>query len=623
MKRLFALLVLLFAAISLSAQAPPVDLEAELNALLNTPLTVASSKATSLRESPGVISVISGEEIAAVAPRNIDDVLRLVPGFQFGYDSQGSSGLMARSFWVYEGKVLILWNNLDISELLYGTTQLGDRFPVDQIKRIEIIRGPGSAIYGGSAELVVIKIVSKDADDVLGTVAGSAGYRYAKGFNDKEAGAMFADVFGGYKTTVGAEAISSSLGTGNTFVYANVTDDRLTVNFLGENMHKDTPVNELLYTNVIETQWVSQNALVKYKFGGPGLSVTPFVTYTKSIPWIDEAPGQYIRREDARFKSGFDGLASGGPWALGFGFANFTDHAAVSPQTTVSIPLNYVTGSTTVEQTDSSGYLEGSYTGAVNVVFGGRYDHNTVSGDKFVPRVALTKAWETFYVKVLFAEAFRTPDILNFGRPAILTEPILPETTRTYEVEVGQQWGANLLTANVYWSRLSNPLVWGLGPNSTGGYINGPDVTGTGLELSYKYKASWGFLNLGYAHAATDNNVNLWSVPSDVHTGVDAAKDQLTALVSCRFSPVVTGSANATYLSGRFYYDALGNVDYVKADVLLNANLTFNLKPWSIIVGGADLLNKKAGIFPGYNSGVNGLPGQGAEAFVKLKYNFK
>ena len=62
---------------------------------------------------------------------------------------------------------------------------------MDQIKRIEIIRGPGSAIYGGSAELVVIKIISKDADDI-DQVAGSAGYRYAKGFNAKEIGAMYA-----------------------------------------------------------------------------------------------------------------------------------------------------------------------------------------------------------------------------------------------------------------------------------------------------------------------------------------------------------------------------------------------------------------------------------------------
>ena len=162
MKRFIASMFLALTSVFAMAQAP-VDLEAELNALLNTPLTVASSKATSLRESPGVISVISGQEIAATAPRNINDVLRLVPGFQIGYDSQGSSGLMARSFWTYEGKNLIMWDNLDITELLYGTTTLGDRFPVDQIKRIEIIRGPSSSLYGANAVVGVIAITTRRA----------------------------------------------------------------------------------------------------------------------------------------------------------------------------------------------------------------------------------------------------------------------------------------------------------------------------------------------------------------------------------------------------------------------------------------------------------------------------
>ena len=622
MKRFIASMFLALTSVFAMAQAP-VDLEAELNALLNTPLTVASSKATSLRESPGVISVISGQEIDATAPRNINDVLRLVPGFQIGYDSQGSSGLMARSFWTYEGKNLIMWDNLDITELLYGTTTLGDRFPVDQIKRIEIIRGPGSAIYGGSAELVVIKIISKDADDLTGPVAGSAGYRWAKGgFNAKEIGGMYAQVLGGYKITVGAENMRSiQTGQGpdsTTFTYLNVNDKRLTVNFMGENMYKASP-DYPLYSNVNRTQWVSQNALVRYKLGDDAFSFTPFVNYMKSIPWIDFADGGgYTRREVARTRAGFDSLWTTGPWGLGFGYATYTDHAAVSPQTNVATVLT-TSGATTFSETDSSAYVEGSYTGVLNVVAGGRYDHNSISGDKFVPRLALTKAWTSWYAKVLFAEAFRTPDVLNLGRVAVVGTVIRPETTRTYEFEVGNQFGANVLSGNVYWSRLKDPLVWG-----NGGYINGPDVTGTGLELSYKYKATWGFLNMGYAHALTDNNVvGNWSFPGDVHTVADAAKNQLTALVSLNVTQVLTANANATYLSRRMAYDVTGAVAAYPADTLLNANLTFNAHPFTVIVGAYDLLNKKAGVLPAYNSGLPGENGQGLEGVVKLKYNFK
>jgi outer membrane cobalamin receptor len=628
--RLHSLLIPCLAA-SLVAQTPiknadPDTDASELMALLNTPINVASAKAMTFRESPGVLSVISREEIAAIAPRTIMDVLRLVPGFQFGYESQGETGLMARAFWASEGKALILWNNLDISDLLYGNTDLGDRFPLDQIKRIEIIRGPGSAIYGGSAELVVIKIISMDADDIR-TVAGSAGYRQAKGgFNAKEFGGMWADQIAGAQFTVGAENTRSSLGTGDTFGYLNATSDRLTVNFLGENMYKLSPTNEYpANSDIYETQWVSQNALVKYRFGGPDFSITPFANYTKSIPWIDtDNLGDYTRREVARMKTGFDGLFITGKWGLGFGFANYTDHAAVSPQSTSGTTLTNA-GATQFSQQDSSAYFEGSYSGDVNLVAGGRYDHNSIAGDKFVPRFAITKTWASWYVKLLFAEAFRTPDVLNQGQ-AMSPAGVLPETTRNYEMEIGNQFGANLISGNIYWAKLSNALVYmnsSAGVSTSGGYVNGPGVSGYGLELTYKYKASWGFVNLGYAHDLTANNVAQWAVPGDSHTAVDVAKDQATALARIHLTKNLDASVNATYLGSRFAYNAAGTIQESASNTLLNANLSCNLAPFTIILGACDLLNQKAMILPGYNGGIEGLEGQGLEAFIKVKYGFR
>ena len=52
-------------------------------------------------------------------------------------------------------------------------------------------------------------------------------------------------------------------------------------------------------------------------------------------------------------------------------------------------------------------------------------------------------------------------------------------------------------------------------------------------------------------------------------------------------------------------------------------NPAFNAHPFTVIVGAYDLLNKKAGVLPAYNSGLPGENGQGLEGVVKLKYNFK
>ena len=46
---------------------------------------------------------------------------------------------------------------------LFQTIQVGSHYPIELIERIEVIRGPGSAIYGGNAELSVINIISNPA----------------------------------------------------------------------------------------------------------------------------------------------------------------------------------------------------------------------------------------------------------------------------------------------------------------------------------------------------------------------------------------------------------------------------------------------------------------------------
>ncbi len=123
-----------------------------LQEALNKKVNVSSKKPLSLRETPGIVSVVSAEEIANAGARDLIDVLRMVPGFEFSTDIEFQVGLGIRGNWAIEGKALLLLDGIEINETLYQNTQLGNRFPVDQIERIEIIRGPGSAIYGGTAE---------------------------------------------------------------------------------------------------------------------------------------------------------------------------------------------------------------------------------------------------------------------------------------------------------------------------------------------------------------------------------------------------------------------------------------------------------------------------------------
>ncbi len=162
---------LIAAGTVLSAQDAKA-MEDELLALLNTPVTVASQKAMTTREAPGIVSLITREEILSSGARDLIDLLRMIPGFEFASDVQGVVGPVVRGNWAFEGKLLLLVDGQELNETRYGTTHFGNRIPLEQIRQIEIIRGPGSAIYGGFAELAVVNIKTRTGSDLNGWAGG-------------------------------------------------------------------------------------------------------------------------------------------------------------------------------------------------------------------------------------------------------------------------------------------------------------------------------------------------------------------------------------------------------------------------------------------------------------------
>src|SRR5689334_4599713 len=151
--------------------------ESDLQKILNKNVAVSSKNGLTTRETPGIITVISAEEIQNSGARDMIDVLRLVPGFDVQQDLQFVMGIGLRGSWANEGKVLVMMDGQPFNELLYQTVAIGNRFPVDAVERNEIIRGPESAIYGGSAEYGVINIITKAADSLNGVaVYGTGGF---------------------------------------------------------------------------------------------------------------------------------------------------------------------------------------------------------------------------------------------------------------------------------------------------------------------------------------------------------------------------------------------------------------------------------------------------------------
>ncbi len=149
------------------AQAPPAtDLESELLAILDTPVTVAGKKAQKISEAPAIISVITAEDLRNQGVTSVAEALSLLPGINltetsFGYTSVSIRGNLQAH---YNNKWLFMLNDHPMFEPVTGDSSFSG-VPLSQIKRIEVLRGPGSAMYGTNAFTGVVKIITFDGQE--------------------------------------------------------------------------------------------------------------------------------------------------------------------------------------------------------------------------------------------------------------------------------------------------------------------------------------------------------------------------------------------------------------------------------------------------------------------------
>lgn len=169
------------------AQAPSEE-EEELARIYGdkTTVSIATGASQSLRRAPAVASVITAQDIALMGATDLDQVLATVPGIHVGRNNGGYNPLyVIRGIYSeFNVQTLVLFNGVPMTTMFVGnrgTAWAG--LPVANIARVEVIRGPGSALYGADAYAGVINIVTKSASEVdgleLGLRAGSFASRDA------------------------------------------------------------------------------------------------------------------------------------------------------------------------------------------------------------------------------------------------------------------------------------------------------------------------------------------------------------------------------------------------------------------------------------------------------------
>jgi len=141
--------------------------------------TLASGTATPLDKAAAIATVITAEDIEAMGANDIDEVLETVPGLHVGRIPFSSPKYNIRGITsTHTPQTLVMINGVPISSLYIGNPSLvWGGMPVKAINKIEVIRGPGSALYGADAFAGVINIVTKGGNDIQhndsGVQAGS------------------------------------------------------------------------------------------------------------------------------------------------------------------------------------------------------------------------------------------------------------------------------------------------------------------------------------------------------------------------------------------------------------------------------------------------------------------
>jgi len=176
------LLATLIATIAASApalaQSTPVDLtHASIEDLMNIEITSASHKEQRTGDVAGAISVITHEDIRRSGMTTIPELLRLVPGVQVARINSNKWAVTARGFNnLFADKLLVLVDGRTVYDRLNsGLFWESADVPLDQIERIEVIRGPGGAVWGANAVNGVINIVTRSAADLRGGAVSVGG----------------------------------------------------------------------------------------------------------------------------------------------------------------------------------------------------------------------------------------------------------------------------------------------------------------------------------------------------------------------------------------------------------------------------------------------------------------
>lgn len=488
----------------------------------------ASKYEQKISDAPASVSIVTSEDIKRYGYRTLADVLNSLRGFYITYD-RNYNYLGTRGFerpGDYNTGMLLLIDGHRINNNIYDTATVGSEFilDIDLIDRVEVIRGPGSSLYGSNAFFGVINVITKRSSDLKGLeVSLEAG-----SFDAYKERASF-----GHRFKSGLEMVLSATNyssRGQNLYYKEY--DRPETNS-GWSDNSDADANTTLFAD--------------FKFSGLSIQGA-YGTRTKGIPtgaWntvfnddrtrASDSQGYVDVRYEKRFEHGqylsarlfYDYYRYEGKYILDYPPLTMNKDLAVGKwwggeayyskkiwgRHTIMAGLeyrdnilqrqkNYDENPYVVYMDDKKGsysvgtYLQGEFVLSDKVILnaGARYDHYKDFSGRLNPRVALIfNPFDTTTIKLIYGEAYRIPNMYELyytdgGTTQKANPGLEPETIRTYEIALEQHLYGFRVSLSGFYYDVRNLIAQQQDNNGLMFFNNAGSAQGKGVEFEIERK---------------------------------------------------------------------------------------------------------------------------------------
>ncbi|NND60888.1 MAG: TonB-dependent receptor [Gammaproteobacteria bacterium] len=489
-----------------------------LEELMATRVTSVAGVEESLFDTPAALTVVTREDMLRAGHRSIPEALRLVPGTFVGRDDSNTWSIGTRGFsGGFGNKQLVLIDGRTTYDLLFsGTFWDVQDVMLEDLDRIEVVRGPGATLWGANAVNGVINITTRDAQQTQGLYVGGGSGSYERLFGEFRYGGRAGDSTwyriwskhferDEYDLFNGAPGRDDWRMTRSGFRVDQERRDGLHLTVQGDVYDGD--IGELVNGVEADGEASGHNILARLGSGehaSQGWTLQSYYDHTDRIT----AGGFVIERDtfDIDFRRFHDGEKHNVIWGFGY---RYTDD-----MTAGTTGLIFSPSSRSAETL--SGFIQDTITlqdDSLFLMLGSKFEHNDFSGFEMQPSVRLwhtpderRTTWAAISRPVRTPSrtdedlAIEIPGLFSFsGNPNLDAEELL-----AYEFGHRRQLTDELTVDFAAFYNDYDRLLATAGPQTALTFDNSASAGAAGFELAtlwrpfsnWQLKASYSYLNV-------------------------------------------------------------------------------------------------------------------------------